>query len=565
LIKKLFSSIKKILHQSSYFKWIITYTTPYLPSLILLITLNSALSLTSIGSSLISKHILDNAEMGSSIINNIILYFIVVLIIQILTLFSSIMTAVINEKFSYSIRKQIYDKILTSYWSDVTRFHTGDLMTRMTSDANTVATGIASVFPSIITFILELVSTFFVLNYFDSSLAIFALILGPFTSFVSVWLGKKLKSLSLKVQESESKYRSYLQESLSNLMIIKTFLNEQHATEHLDTLQNERMHWILKKNKITALSYSLMGLGFEAGYVVAFAWGSLKISQNAIGFGTMTVFLNLVNRIQSPLLGLSNTIPKIVSILASTGRIIELQNIPLEAYNESTLTKKGIGVNISDLTFGYTKEPILTSSNLEIRPNEFVAIVGESGIGKTTLIRLIMSFLHSDSGNITFYDETGSREQTGRGSREFISYVPQGNTLFSGTIRDNVLMGNMNATETEILDALTAASAMEFIHSLPDDLDTVIGEKGYGLSEGQAQRIAIARALIRKAPFLILDEATSSLDEGTELSVLEGIRAITPRPTCLIITHRKSVLAYCDREIVIENKQIGEVSLQSAV
>ena len=301
-----------------------------------------------------------------------------------------------------------------------------------------------------------------------------------------------------------------------------------------------------------------MGLSFQLGYVVAFTWGVICIANKTITYGTMTVFLQLVNRVQAPILGLAQLIPRIISMLASAGRIIELQNLPQEHFNDVTIKHENIGVRISKVSFGYSDELVFDSADIEIRPGEFTALVGKSGIGKTTLVRLIMAFTHRMEGNITFYNYDGEQLIACPDARKFIAYVPQGNTLFSGTIRENVLMGNMNATENDVKEALESAGAYDFIRNFPKGIDTVIGEKGVGISEGQAQRIAIARALIRRAPFLILDEATSSLDETTELRVLEGIRQWRPSPTCLLITHRRSALQYCDREIRIVDKKLRE-------
>ena len=362
------------------------------------------------------------------------------------------------------------------------------------------------------------------------------------------------------MQESEAAYRSFLQESLANLLIVKAFANEDYSTERLTQLREERFHWVYRRTKMGVASSTVMSLAFQTGYIVAFCYGAIQISRKMITYGTMSVFLTLVNRVQAPVMGLAQQIPKVVSILASAGRIMELQQIPLEMKTDTQIPSARIGVEIKDMTFGYTDETVLENVNLRIGPGEFVAIIGESGIGKTTLIRIIMSFMSNIRGSVTFFNEKGDLERANAATRKFISYVPQGNTLFSGTVRENIRMGKLDATEEEMYEALKLASGYEFVMGLPKGIDTVIGERGHGLSEGQAQRIAIARAFLRKAPFLILDEATSALDEKTELEVLQGLKELSPRPTCLIITHRKSILPYCDRELQIVDKQVMEVT-----
>lgn len=561
----MFSVIKewfrKLKGSSGYAKWLAGYTKPYIPSLLLLMLINAAVSGASVGMAVIGKDIIDRATNGAAFKNKIILYVFVIIIVQVIGILSSLLSVMINEKFSFGIRKQVYDKILNTSYHQIQKYHTGDLMTRFTSDCGNIANGISTIIPSIITLVVEFIITFTVLLQYDAVLACFAVLIAPIGTFFSFWLGRKLKGLQIKVQESEANYRSFIQESLSNILIIKTFCAEQSSANRLTELRNERFFWVFKKTKMGLIASSAIGLGFQGGYILAFTWGAARLSAKTITYGTMSVFLTLVNRIQAPILGLANTIPSIVSVLASAGRVMELQELPIESRLSEKIEPTQIGVQIKDLTFGYTDEILLQNTNLSIRSNEFVAIVGESGIGKTTLIRLIMAFMSSNSGTITFTNSKGEEQIANACSREFLSYVPQGNTLFSGTIRSNILMGKQDATDEEIADAIAAASASVFIKDLPNGIDTVIGERGYGISEGQAQRIAIARALIKKAPFLILDEATSSLDEKTELAVLQGIRDFTPRPTCLLITHRRSVLAYCDREVKIENNQLCEIEL----
>ena len=247
----------------------------------------------------------------------------------------------------------------------------------------------------------------------------------------------------------------------------------------------------------------------------------------------------------------------IFAIYDEVNNVMYLKEIDL-IQKRKHIEEKNIGLKAENISFRYEmeKDYVFNDASLSICPGEFVAIIGESGIGKTTLIRLIMSFMRANAGKITYFNSSGQELMANAGAREFISYVPQGNTLFSGTIRENIRMGKLDATEEEFTEALKMASAYDFVSELPNGIDTVIGERGHGISEGQAQRIAIARALIRKAPFLILDEATASLDPQTELAVLQGIKNMQPKPTCLLITHRMSVLEYCDRQIKIEDKKI---------
>lgn len=549
-------------NQMLYMRWLIHYSKPYVGRISMMMLLNVLNTVISLVMALVSKRIIDDATSGTgkNLLVFIAIYFIMILAVQVINVVMTMVGTMLNERFSFGIRKQIYDKIMASKWLEVQRYHTGDLMTRMTSDAGNIADGIINTLPSIITLLVELILVFVTLFYYSPLLAVFALLIAPVAAIVAWWLGGKMKQLQVKVQESEAAYRSFMQESVANLLIMKSFTNEEYASNRLVALRENRFHWVFKRTKMSMISSTIMSMSFQLGYIVAFTYGALQIAAGVITYGTMSVFLTLVNRVQAPIMELAQKIPKVISILASAGRVIELQDISVEEYAERNIAAKDIGLKIEHLDFGYTDEQVLSDVGLEMKPGEMIAIVGESGIGKTTLIRLIMSFMNADSGDITFYNASGEEEKANAGCRSFISYVPQGNTLFSGTIRENIRMGRLDATEEEMFEALRMASAYEFVTKLPKGLDTVIGEKGHGLSEGQAQRIAIARALIRKAPFLILDEATSALDEETELAVLEGIQQLSPKPTCLVITHRKSVLKYCNREVVIEHKKATEVS-----
>nr|WP_297769552.1 ABC transporter ATP-binding protein [uncultured Butyrivibrio sp.] len=545
-----------------YFKWCLNYTKPYLPQLALLMGFDFLGTFMSVGMAIIGKKLIDKASIGdlSGLWKIIIIYVAVILGSQLMGIISSLMAVVVYEKFGFGIRKKVYRRILDTCWIDISKYHTGDLMTRLTSDVSAVSDGIANTIPTILRLMVELLVTFCTLAYYDLRLAIFALLVAPIAMIASFWLGRKLKYLTVKVQQTESKYRSFMQESLANILIEKSFCLEDYSEQRLTQLRDERIYWVFKRNRTNMYASAAMGLSFQLGYIVAFAWGAICIANKTITYGTMTVFLQLVNRIQAPIVSLAQLIPKIISMLASAGRIIELQDLPKEKYLGKSITPEKIGVKVETISFGYTEELVFEDASIDFKPGEFTAIVGKSGIGKTTLVRLIMAFTDKMKGNIEFYNEKGESIEASPDARQFIAYVPQGNTLFSGSIRDNIRMGKKDATDEEIVEALESAAAYDFIKEFPKGIDTIIGEKGVGISEGQAQRIAIARALVKKAPFLILDEATSSLDESTELRVLEGIRKWNPSPTCLLITHRRSVLQYCDREIQIVDKKMSAIA-----
>ena len=546
-------------NQYQYAKWLMKYSKPYMGRIALMMVFSITSTVVSLWMVQISKNIIDNATGGNKFVTLLIVYFCLMIAMQVVGIVSTLLSAILSEKFSFGIRKQIYDKIIRSHWMDVKRYHTGDLMTRLTSDAGAIADGIIGTIPNIIILFVELLMVFVTLFIYSPLLAVFAMLVAPVAALVSFFLGKKLKKLQIKVQESESNYRSFLQESLANLLVVKSFANEDYSVDRLTTLREERFRWVFKKTKMSIASSTVMSMTFQLGYIVAFAYGAWQISTGQITYGTMTVFLTLVNRVQSPIIGLAQQIPRVVSVLASAGRVIELQNIPVEERLPEIVKSDKIGVDIENLTFGYTDEIVLDNVSLNIKPGEFVAIIGESGIGKTTLLRIIMSFMGNYIGKVDFFDEKGLTDPANANTRRFISYVPQGNTLFSGTVRENIRMGKLDATDEEMWDALKLSAGYDFVKELPNGLYTVIGERGHGISEGQAQRIAIARAFVRKAPLLILDEATSALDENTEKEVIKGLQQLEPRPTCIVVTHRKSILTYCDREIKIENKNMEEI------
>ena len=538
-------------------KWVLKNSKEYRWRIILMLFINLFFSIASLVTVILSKSIIDNATMGKDFSTIIIIYIIVMLATLLFHAGSSLISAVINEKVSFGIRKSVYDKVIRTSWQSINKYHSGDIVTRLSSDAGNIADAIVTTLPSIITLIVELILVFFTLFSYSPFLAFLGLTVAPVAVIVSWLFARKLKVLQKKVQESESAYHSFLQESLANLLIIKAFANEDESVEKLAQLRANRFYWVFKRSKAGLYGTTTISLAFHIGYLSAFTFGAIQISKAAITYGTMSVFLALINRVQSPIIGLSQQLPKVIAMFTSAERIIELSDMPAEKKLDTNIDTTRLGVYANGLTFGYDeKETVLENVSFKINPGESTAVIGESGIGKTTLIRLVLSFVEPSAGSITFFNDKSEEMPASAGIREYISYVPQGNTLFSGTIKDNILIGRTDAADEDIKEALKLASAWDFVEDLPEGINTRIGEKGLGLSEGQAQRIAIARAIIRKAPFMIFDEATSALDEGTEQKVIHGLEQLSPRPSCLIITHRKSILKYCTQELMISDKKI---------
>ena len=555
---KFISFIKKRRLYGYVMDWLKIQTAPFIPSLALLLFLDLAATGIGIGMTLISRSIVDAATAGGDFRNNVIFYVAVIAVSLIISAFTTILTSVINEKFSFSIRLRTYNTIMNTYWRNISGYHSGDIITRLSSDVDVVANGIAEILPSVFSLASRIIMAFITLAYFDWGIAVFALILAPVTAVIGIISGRRLGPVQAKVQESESAYKAYMHESISNLTVFKAFCAQRQAGETLAKLRTERFKWVMERQKISAVSSTMLALAFQVGYITAFVYSAQQLSANIITYGTMSVFISLVGQIQSPVLGLSKVIPRVVSIFTSAQRIIELDSMPSEDMTVPEFKSSQLGLRIRDVSFAYGDNEIFKDARLSINPGEFIAVMGSSGIGKTTFVRLTMAYLEPDSGSVSLFDMTETEHKVTAGMRKYISYVPQGNTLVSGRIIDNIRLGAPDISEDEIWDILRVVSIDNFVREAPDQLYTIIGERGLGLSEGQAQRLAIARALATKAPILILDEATSALDEKTELSVLKHLRTHEEGVTCVLISHRRSVLEFCDRCIYVNDKRLVE-------
>lgn len=548
-----------------YTGWIISRTKSSFAPLLLLTAAGIISSLTSILIALESKKLFDSAQFG--IIDNLLVSAIAIIgIVMLQTLMQSFLrvySTKISVSLSNELRRDFFAKLSRARWIEFARYHSEDLLTRMTNDLETVVSGVTLAIPSIIGLFFALCASAVVLFVFDPYLALLAFILGPLSVIMTRVFGRRLSEYHLRLQETESESRSFIQERLRNMPVIRAFRLENKSISLLSSLLDKKLGLILKRSKMTAVSSALLTLSYWLGFLLAIIWGSIQLSRGNATFGTITVYFQLVGRIQEPFVEMAYAVPQIIMMYVSAGRLISLYDIEEELPSAGRLDWASAGISADSLVFRYDKDALVfDNASFDIKPGQFAAITGASGEGKTTFIRLLLSLIEPVSGTLSFYNPaTGESVETGSSTRSLIAYVPQGNTLFSGTIAENVMFGNSDATPEEITDALKKACIWDFIETLPDKTETKIGENGYGLSEGQAQRIAIARALVGKKPILILDEATSALDSATELAILNSLASIEPRPTCIIITHRKAALDFCDRIFAIERGCISEKSL----
>jgi len=551
--------IKKILNSLPNSRWVLTKIKPFLGSVIFILVVDALISLASVAIAIVTKSIIDHATrneidmaaMYATMFAGIIIFRIVA------SAFISIYSTNVKERFSNTLRREIFSKLIDKEWLDVSKYHSGDLLTRLTSDISAVAGGSVSVLPSIISLMIQIIAAFFTLVYYDIRLALFAFVLAPVTVLLSSIYGRRIKKYHIKMQETESKYCSHIQENLQNLQILKTFNLQKYTIDKVNELQKERIRWVNERSRTGAAANSIIGLGYWTGYFLAFGWGAIKLANNTGTYGTMTAFLQLVNNIQAPFIGLAGTLPQIISSLASAGRLMELEYLNEEKKGNQINAPQTAGIRLVNLTFNYDQEicnciensngKLLDQVSLEVNPGEIIALTGTSGEGKTTIIRLLLALLKPNQGKILCLDPNGDEYPVSAATRNWFTYVPQGNSLFSGSIEENLRSGSAEASTEEIEEALRVSCAIDFVEKLPDGIKTQIGEKAYGLSEGQAQRIAIARALLRKAPIIILDEATSALDIELEKRVLQGLRNLKPARTCIMITHRRTSLRICNK------------------
>ena len=463
---------------------------------------------------------------------------------------------ILGIKAQNRMQQRMLDRILRSEWRGKEKRHSGDVLNRLEFDVNNVVNFLTETVPNTLSVLALFIGSFCYLFSMDPWLAaIIVFMLPVFILSSKVYVGH-MRKLTRQVRNSDSKVQSVLQETIQHRMLIKTMEKDEAMVDRLEGMQSELRHNVVKRTKFSVFSNLILNFGFALGYLTAFLWSALRMSAGTLTFGGMTAFLQLVAKIQGPARNLTKLVPAFVSVFTAAERLMELEENPLEEQGEPIYLNKaegGVGIKFSNVTYAYDdgKRNVIDNLTFDFKPNSCTAILGETGAGKTTIVRLILALLHPVKGNVTIYNKVEEKDISPR-IRCNLVYVPQGNTLLSGSIRDNLRMGRLNATDEEMYAALDKACA-GFVKELPDGLATNCAEAGGGLSEGQAQRIAIARALLREGSVMIFDEATSALDLETERTLLKNLLGEHSH-TIIFITHRPAVVDYCDNVLRIGNE-----------
>ena len=520
--------------------------------------LNTVIGLLQVAVSLASvwavKRAIDIAshDRGGSVITAVVVMACLVICNFALNIASVWVRNILGIKAQNRMQRRMLGRILHSEWQGRDSMHSGDVLNRLEQDVNNVVNFVAETLPNAVSVLALFLGAFIYLFVMDHVLAMLIVVMFPiFLVLSKIYMGR-MRKLTREVRESDSIVQSILQESVQNRILVKTLESEDEIVDRLGDQHSILRQKVVRKTRFSILSNLIVNVGFASGYLVAFGWSALRLSAGSLSYGGMTAFLQLVNKIQNPARNLSRLVPQFVSVFTAAERLMLFEDIPLERQGEPQELESPCGVLLHDVTFAYADEPdkkIVDHLSFDFKPGTCTAIVGETGAGKTTLLRMILALIRPDSGFVYMYD-AHERIIASPLTRCNITYVPQGNTMLSGSIRDNLLLGNVDATDEEMYAALDEACA-DFVRELPDGLDTEMSEQGGGLSEGQAQRVCIARALLRNSPMMILDEATSALDPETERKLLNNILEERSH-TVIFITHRPVVLNYCDASLNME-------------
>ena len=451
------------------------------------------------------------------------------------------------------LRLAIFSQLFNRRLFEANDIHSGDVTSRMAKDIDAVSETLAVQLPQVVVMTIQLVGAFLLMRWFDSRLAWALILITPLAIIIGKYISHRLKRITLSIREDESRIMARIQESVELNVVLRALQGERWMQDRVEELQDRQTANYIRRSRFMVFSRFALGCTFGLGYMLAFVWGAYGLRTGAITFGVMTSFLQLVGQIQQPILSLLGAFPSIIYSTASIDRLKEMEHGEEKqpCSGKDITTRTLLGIRMDNVTFRYAKgdREVMSNFSHDFRPGTKTAILGTTGAGKTTLFRLILNFIQPDSGEVTFYGN-GFSHAADKSMRKNVVFVPQGNTLISGTIRNNLLMAKPDASDEELHTALHTSCA-DFVFDLPQGIDTVLSEHGGGLSEGQAQRIAIARGLLRPGAVFLLDEISSALDEDTERELFSRLFAARPSTTILLITHRKKVASLCDERLEI--------------
>lgn len=509
-----------------------------------------------------SKNIINAATVDKSwqkVLYYAICYLILILVQMALNLIGRSATERCKGKLEWRLKQYMLNVIMKKDYAAVSAYHTGELQNRMFNDVAIISDGFTSILPNFLFFVVKLLCAFAYLIVIDKIFALVFFVGGLLVFLSTMAFRGTLKRLHKEVQSTEGKTRSFIQEAVTSLLVVKAFAVENKISNTADELQDVNYKAKMKRRFFGIAANAGITFVFNLGYVFALAFGGWRLL-NGIDYGTVTAMLQLVNQIQSPFASLSGVLPKYFAVLASAERLIEIEKLPDEQEdNNKDICVSGVydclkSVNFENISFRYDRDIILNNTSLTVNKGDFIAIMGISGIGKSTLLKLLLGVFKVESGEI-YLSTDNEKIPVDYHTRKLFSYVPQGNFILSGTIMENLKFINENATDEEINEAIRISCSKQFIDELPQGLNTVIGERGIGLSEGQLQRLAIARSLLSNSPILLLDEATSALDETTEREFLTNLKRLKNK-TCIIVSHKRAALEICNKHIQIVDSKI---------
>lgn len=480
---------------------------------------------------------------------------------------ASRIAAVINIRVQNGIQAEVYDRMLRTDWASLEQFRSGDLLNRLNTDVTSVSGGVTGLLPSFVTAAVQFLGSLMIILCYDPVMALIALIGAPLSVLCSRTLVRRMRSYNRRMKDISSEVMSFHEDSLRNLTSIKAFGIMDGFRDRMCAMQGKYRETYLDYNRFSVIAgfvMSIVGLLVSAG---CFGWGVYRLWTHAISYGAMMMFLQLTTMLRSAFSSLIGLVPTAVSITTSAGRLMAIADLPEEpGARERVSVPEPCTVELRDVTFAYPGgEPVLEHVDFRARPGEVVALTGASGEGKTTMIRLMLGLVRPEDGSVCLTGADGRCLPVTAATRAAFSYVPQGNTVFAGTIADNLRMVRPEATDAELIAALETACAYDFVRQLPDGIYARTGELGHGLSEGQAQRIAVARAVLRGAPVLLLDEATSALDEATEQRMLENLMHSGRVQTCVLITHRAATAERCPRRYTLRGTRLTEETAACAL